>query len=239
MSKPKGTALITGGAKRIGAAIARALAEDGYDIALHYLTSPEPAERTAAVVRKLGRKCRLYRYDLNNHAEVSALIPRVREHSPDLNLLVNNASIFEPGNLQGTSREMFEHHFNINLKAPFFLTQEFSGGCAQGQVINLLDSRVGRSDPEHAVYTLSKKALLELTRMAAREFGPEIRVNGVCPGMILPPDGVAVDVLERRSTTLPLKRIGNTANLVAAVLFLLDNSFVTGECIHIDGGESL
>jgi len=135
--------------------------------------------------------------------------------------------------------DLFERHFNIHFKAPFFLTQAFAEGCSDGQIINILDTRVRGSDPRHAAYTLSKKALLELTRMAARELGPAVRVNAVAPGMILPPPGGVVDELERRSAGLPLKRIGDTANVVAAVLFLIDNPFVTGECVYVDGGEHL
>lgn len=239
MSMPKGAALVTGGARRIGAGIARALAQDGYDIALHYLTSKEAAERTTTEIEGLGRRCRLFRYDLNDHQETAALIPDVREHFPNLSVLINNASIFEPGTIRETGCDLFERHFNVNFKAPFFLTQAFAGNCDRGHVINVLDTRVSRSNPHHAAYTLSKKALLELTKMAARELGPAIRVNGVSPGMILPPPGGVVDELERRSAALPLKRIGATDNLVAAVRFLLNNPFVTGECIYVDGGEHL
>lgn len=239
MSTPKGAALVTGGARRIGAAIARALAQDGYDIALHYRTSAESAEGIAEEIEGLGRRCRLFRCDLDRHEEMTGLIPGVREQFPRLNVLINNASIFEPGTLAGTGRDLFERHFNINFKAPFFLTRAFAEGCEHGQIINILDTRVSRSDQHHAAYTLSKKALLELTRMAARELGPAIRVNGVSPGMILPPPGGVVDELERRSAGLPLKRIGDTANLVAAVRFLLENPFITGECIYVDGGEHL
>ena len=239
MSTPKGAALVTGGARRIGAAIALALARDGYDIALHYRTSTESAARTEREIQGLGRECRLFRCDLNDPEETAALIPSVREHFSHLDVLINNASVFERGTLRETSRDLFERHFNINFKAPFFLTQAFAEGCAHGQIINILDTRVSRSDPHHAAYTLSKKALLDLTQMAAREMGPAIRVNSVSPGMILPPPGGVVDDLERRSAALPLKRIGDTANLVAAVRFLLDNPFVTGECIYVDGGEHL
>lgn len=239
MSTARGAALVTGGARRIGAAIARALAQHGYDVALHYRTSGESAERTARDIEDLGRQCRLFRCDLNDHDATSALIPRVREHFPTLSVLVNNASVFERAALRETGRDLFERHFNINFKAPLFLTQAFAEGCARGQIINILDTRVRRSDPHHAAYTLSKKALLELTRLAARELGPAIRVNGVAPGMILPPPGGVVEELERRSAGLPLKRIGDTANVVAAVLFLIDNPFVTGECVYVDGGEHL
>ncbi len=239
MSTSKGAALVTGGARRIGAAIALALAQHGYDVALHFHTSVEPAQRTAKEITGLGRRCRVFRCDLNDHDETAALIPSVREQFPRLNVLVNNASVFEPATLRATGRDLFERHFNIHFRAPFFLTQAFAEGCSAGQVINILDTRVRASDPRHAAYTLSKKALLELTRMAARELGPAIRVNGVAPGMILPPPGGVVDELERRSAGLPLKRIGDTANVVAAVLFLIDNPFVTGECVYVDGGEHL
>lgn len=239
MSTSKGAALVTGGARRIGAAISLALARNGYDVALHHLSSVEAAERIAGEIEGLGRRCRLFRCDLNDHRETANLVARVREHYSSLDVLVNNASVFERGTLADTGQDLLERHFNINFKAPFFLSQAFADGCARGHIINILDTRVSRSDPHHAAYTLSKKALLELTRMAAREFGPAIRVNGVSPGMILPPPGGVVDELERRSAGLPLKRIGDTDNVVAAVLFLLDNPFVTGECIYVDGGEHL
>ncbi|MDE0354242.1 MAG: SDR family oxidoreductase [Deltaproteobacteria bacterium] len=239
MSTSKGAALVTGGARRIGAAISLALARNGYDVALHYLSSVEAAERIADEIEGLGRRCRLFRCDLNDHRETANLVARVREHYSSLDVLVNNASIFERGTLADTGQDLLERHFNINFKAPFFLSQTFADGCARGHIINILDTRVSRSDPHHAAYTLSKKALLELTRIAARELGPAIRVNGVSPGMILPPPGGVVDELERRSAGLPLKRIGDTDNVVAAVLFLLDNPFVTGECIYVDGGEHL
>ncbi len=239
MSTSKGAALVTGGARRIGAAISLALARNGYDVALHYLSSVEAAERIADEIEGLGRRCRLFRCDLNDHRETANLVARVREHYSSLDVLVNNASIFERGTLADTGQDLLERHFNINFKAPFFLSQTFADGCARGHIINILDTRVSRSDPHHAAYTLSKKALLELTRLAARELGPAIRVNGVSPGMILPPPGGVVDELERRSAGLPLKRIGDTDNVVAAVLFLLDNPFVTGECIYVDGGEHL
>lgn len=236
---PKGAALVTGGARRIGAALAKALAQRGYDVALHYHTSGESAERTARDIEALGRRCRLFRCDLNDHDDTATLVPGVREQFPRLNVLVNNASVFERATLRETGRDLFERQFNVNFRAPFFLAQAFARVCAAGHIVNILDTRVRGSDSRHAAYTLSKKALLELTRMAAREFGPAIRVNGVAPGMILPPPGGVADELERRSAGLPLKRIGDTANVVAAVLFLIDNPFVTGECVYVDGGEHL
>lgn len=239
MAAPRGAALVTGGARRIGAALALALAREGYDVALHYLDSEDDAEQTAREVEGIGQKCGLFRCDLRDPGETAALTPRVREGFPHLNVLVNNASIFERAAIRDTDLDLFERHFHVNFRAPFFLTRAFAEGCASGQIVNVLDTRVRKSDPQHAAYTLSKKALLELTRMAARELGPAIRVNGICPGMILAPAGGVADELERRSAALPLQRTGNTANLTAALLFLLDNPFVTGECIYVDGGEHL
>lgn len=239
MAAPRGAALVTGGARRIGAALALALAREGYDVALHYLDSEDDAEQTAREVEGTGQRCGLFRCDLRDPGETAALTPRVREGFPHLNVLVNNASIFERAAIRDTDFDLFERHFHVNFRAPFFLTRAFAEGCASGQIVNVLDTRVRKSEPQHAAYTLSKKALLELTRMAARELGPAIRVNGICPGMILAPAGGVADELERRSAALPLQRTGNTANLTAALLFLLDNPFVTGECIYVDGGEHL
>lgn len=239
VSEDRGAALVTGGAVRIGRAIALALARAGYDIALHYHTSGSEAAEVGRQIEALGRRQRLFPCDLSDTRGARSLIAQVFEGLPRCNVLINNASIFQPVRLMETDERLFERHMNVNFKAPFFLTQEFARHCRSGQVINILDTRVAASDSSHFIYTLSKKALFEFTRMAARELAPGIRVNGVSPGLILPPAGKEAADLDHRAAAIPLQRKGALEDLVAAVLFLLENPFITGDCIFVDGGEHL
>lgn len=231
--------MITGGAQRIGAAIALALGRQGLDIGLHYLGSHGAAVAVADELAGMGRQCHLLRCDLNDDKEVATLIDRADRLLPELNLLVNNASVFQPKRLSDTEPSCLDRHFNVNLKAPLFLTRDFSTNGRTGHVINMLDTRIAKSDGSDMAYTLSKKALYEFTRMAAKELAPAIRVNGVSPGLILAPRGQNQSYLQEKSTHVPLKRVGDTGNLISAILFLMNNPFVTGECLFIDGGEHL
>lgn len=239
MSESRGAALITGGARRIGAAIARALARNGFDIVLHYWTSYDAAVALAREIDAMGRRCELLRSDLNDERETATLIERADRLLPEINLLINNASVFERAGLTETDRNLFDRHFNVNFKAPFFLVQDFCKNNRTGHVINMLDSRVTKTEGSHMAYTLAKKALFEFTRLAAKELAPAIRVNGISPGLILPPSGEGKDYLEAKSAGIPLKSVGNTRDLTSAVLYLIESSFVTGECLFIDGGEHL
>jgi len=223
----------------MGAAIALALARKGFDIALHYRTSHDAAAAVAGEIEGLGRRSHLLHCDLNDDKDTATLIDRADRLLPELNLLVNNASVFEQARLSDTEPDCFDRHFNVNFKTPFFLARDFSRTGRTGHIINMLDTRIAKSDGSHMAYTLSKKALFEFTKMAAKELGPAIRVNGVSPGLILPPPGKGDSYLRDKSSLIPLKRAGDMTNLIAAILFLIDNPFVTGECIFIDGGEHL
>lgn len=233
------TALVTGGGRRIGQAIVRGLAEAGWDVALHYHGSQEGAEEMAAHVETLGRRCHLFQADFGVMEEVLGLIPRVFEQLPDCSLLVNNAAIFQRGRLLETDLDLFEHHFQINFRAPFFLTRDFARHCERGQVINILDTKITEELVNYFAYTLTKKALYAFTRMAAKELGPRIRVNGVAPGLILPPPGKGEAFLEKLGRRTPLGRHGEVKDVVDAVLFLAQSPFITGECLFVDGGEQL
>ena len=234
-----GTALVTGAARRIGRAIALALADRGYDIALHYGSSAEAARTTASDIEARGRACHLFPCDLGRFDEVRRLVPAVAAKCPDLSVLVNNASIFEKGSLLGTDADLFDRQFAINLKVPFFLAQDFARHCKAGSIVNLVDQRITRSDPAYLAYTLTKKALASLTEMAARELAPRIRVNGVCPGLILPPEGKDASHLERLAAGVPMKATGSPEKVAAAVIYLVENDYVTGQLLFVDGGEHL
>jgi pteridine reductase len=235
----KKAALVTGGARRIGKAIAFALAEEGYDIALHCSRSEAEAVRTAKAIQRGGRECEIFSCDLSNTAEAAGLVPAVRQRFPVCRLLVNNASVFERGTFMETDMVQFDRLMQVNLKAPFFLTQSFASHFKQGHVVNLCDAKIASAFISHFVYSLTKKTLFEFTRMAAKALGPDIRVNAVAPGMILPSREFGEADLIRLSRSIPLQRKGDVENVVSAILFLEKNSYITGECIFIDGGESL
>ena len=231
----KGTVLITGGAKRIGKAISVFFAVKGYNIALHYNNSEFDAAKIKKEIEKLGQKCILFKGNFNSPEELEKLIQNVKNSFPDLSILINNASVFEEGLFLNTTIEQLDKHLNINFKAPFFLSQSFARLCEHGQIINILDTNITRNHSKYFAYNLSKKALYNLTKMAAYELGPKIRVNAIAPGVILMPAGK--DSVDIEST--PLKKQGELKNILEALSYLVENNYVTGECLFVDGGEHL
>ncbi len=232
-------ALITGGARRIGREIALSLAAGGWDVVLHYSSSAQDARNTAEEIRGLGVDCQLIGCDLADNRRMLELLPAAVDLAPGLELLVNNASLFERSPIAETETELYDAHMAVNLRAPFFLTRDFARLCGQGQVLNLLDTRIVRSESAYAAYTLTRKALAELTRMAAREFAPRIRVNAVAPGLILPPPDGDSKQFERMAARIPLERHGDPRQIAGAAMYLIGSDFVTGQIIHVDGGEHL
>jgi NAD(P)-dependent dehydrogenase (short-subunit alcohol dehydrogenase family) len=239
----KQAALVTGASRRIGLEIARTLARRGYDIAMHYGKSVEQAQQAADEIKAMDVDCRLFAADLSQFEQVQALAANVLVQMPHCNVLVNSASIFERVSLAGTDEAVFNRHFNINFKAPFFLARDLAAYWAKnnvrGNIVNMLDTRITRQAVAHFAYTLSKKALYEFTKMAAKDLGPLVRVNGVCPGLILEPPGADPGCLDKLADSVPLKRKGSPKDVANAVLFLLDNDYITGQCIFVDGGESV
>ncbi|MCH7949456.1 MAG: SDR family oxidoreductase [Candidatus Dadabacteria bacterium] len=232
-------ALITGGGKRLGKAISLSLAERGYDIAIHYNHSDKEAKETADLIREKGRECEIFQSNLSDISQVRSLIPTVFEVFPQCSILVNSASIFENIGFNDVTEEIFERDFNTNFKAPFFLSQDFSKGDDAELIINMLDMRINKIETEHFTYNLTKKALRDFTLMAAKALGPKIRVNGICPGPILPPPDKDIKYLEQIAKNTPLEKPGNPDYIITAVKYLLDNSFVTGQCLFVDGGQHL
>lgn len=239
--EPEGAklALVTAGGRRLGRAIALRLAELGYDIALHYNTSADEASVTARQIEARGRKAQMFQRDFSHFDEVLTLMPDISERMGTPNLLVNNASVYEENTLIETKPEDFDLNFNLHVKAPFFLTRDFAKYCVgDGLVINMVDTSVVRNATKHFSYLLSKKALYDLTKMAARELAPRVRVNAIAPGIVLPSTGEERSH-EKFSKGNPLHRAATAADILIAMEYLISGSQVTGECLFVDGGKSV
>jgi len=234
-----GTAFITGGAARIGQAMSLRLAERGYKIALHYHRSKQQAQKTADMIHKKGGTCKIFACDLSKTASTEKLISKVTRTFKDLNIVINNASIFEPSTLQKTSITTLDNHLNLHLKAPLILTRDFSRICKKGHVINIVDTHITQNKTHHFEYILSKKGLWNLTQLAAVELAPHIRVNAIAPGLILPPKRAPKYHNERSAKQIPLKRVGAINHIISSLDFLLQNDYLTGQILYADGGEHL
>ncbi len=234
-----GTVLVTGGGKRIGKAIAIDLASQGYSIALHHHTSHTEAQKVQSQIKAFGVQCEIFSCDLSDEFQTSRLMKHVHRKFPKLNLLINSASIFEKSSLLKGNLELFNRHLAVNLKAPLILSRDFARICQKGQIINILDTNVVKNKTSHAAYLLTKKALLELTYMSAVELAPRIRVNGIAPGLILPPVNEKNNYLDRLAKNIPLQKKGDPKYIAQSVRFLIDNSYLTGQIIYVDGGEHL
>ncbi len=235
----KGTALITGGAKRLGKVIALKLAGMGYHIALHCNNSVDEAKTLCSEIQALKIDCEIFQSNLLDEDALMSLIPRVKERFNDLSLLINNASVFQRAKLLETDFDLFNNNFHLNFKAPFFLTKDFAKHCGEGHIINMVDAKVAHNDISYSAYTLSKKALADFTLMAARELAPRIRVNAVGPGYILPPETDKENYPTKRSGIIPLQRKGEPFEVTEAIDFLVQNTYITGQIIYVDGGEHL
>ncbi len=245
-------ALVTGGAKRLGRAIAEALAEDGADVVVHYRTSGQEADDVVAHLVAAGAQAWKVQANLADAEDAAALLGRAREAAGrPIGILVNNAGIFSPSHVLEFSREELDAQVQVNAFAPLALCRALARqqcparppGPARpqgpAQVVNMLDTRMLEYDADHAAYHLSKRMLFSLTRMLALELAPRVRVNGIAPGLILPPPGKDTSYLEALSDTVPLNRYGSADDIVRAVRFLVHSDFVTGQVIYVDGGRHM
>ncbi len=235
-------ALVTGAARRIGRAIALALAEAGFDLALHYGTSQAETEATAAEVRALGRRAVTLRADLMREAEVAALVPAATEALGPVGMLVNNASTFEREEWDDATRDSWDRHLEPNLRAPFVLSQALARALpaeAEGLIINLLDQRVWSLTPNFISYTVSKSALWSLTRQLALALAPRIRVNGIGPGPAMRGPRQTPEHFDMQVAKTPLQRPSSPEEIARGVLAILALPSMTGQMIALDGGQHL
>jgi NAD(P)-dependent dehydrogenase (short-subunit alcohol dehydrogenase family) len=229
-----GRVLVTGGAKRFGREIVLDLARHGWDVVIHYNASEAEALATGADARALGVDAALVRCDLAREDEVAALIGR----AGPLDALINNASIFEYDDWQSATRQSWDRHMEINLRAPFVLSQELArqGGSA---IVNIIDQRVLKPTPQFMTYSLTRAGLHWLTRTLAQGLAPKVRVNAVAPGPSFIGARQDEETHRRQRASTPLGLGASVEDLTGAVRYLLEAGSVTGQMIAVDGGQHL
>ncbi len=235
-------ALVTGGAKRLGQAIALELAGHGFDVAIHCGTSRTEAKATQAAIERTGRRAVVLQADLRNEAETQRLLPDASAALGPIGVLVNNASRFDRDEWDSVTRETWDAHMEPNLRAPFVLMQAMAKALppdAEGAVINLLDQRVWSLTPHFLSYTLSKAGLWALTQTMAMALAPRIRVNGIGPGPALPSPRQTPEQFASQCASVPLGHGTGPEEIARAVTAILSLPAMTGQMIALDGGQHL
>ena len=236
------TALVTGGAKRIGKAMCEYLAKNGWNIAVHYLTSEDNANDTVKIIHSIGSKAISIKADLNDTHDTKKLFRIAKESLGPIGLLINNASIFLPEEWDNVTDDTWNKNLNINLKAPFILSQEFAKSLpkkSNGLIINLIDQRVLKLKSDFFSYTLSKSGLYSMTQMLALSLGPRIRVNGIGPGPTLPNSQQTNKMFDLEAELTPLQKNVDPEDIARTMMYLINTESITGQMIAVDCGQHL
>jgi len=234
-------ALITGGAVRVGRAISEALAARGADVIINYHSSSEAAEELSRELAARGTRAAVFGADVSRAEAVRDMLRFAADEFGRLDIVVNNASLFERAPLLEITDAMWDRVLAVNLKGPFLVAQAAAPLLRQrgGNIINMADLSAFQAWPSYAHHSVSKAGLVQLTRVLARALGPGIRVNAIAPGTVLPPDdydGTAGDGSADRRVVTPA---GTPADVVRAIFYLLESNFVTGQTVIVDGGRML
>ena len=234
--------LVTGAGRRIGRALALALGDTGCRVAVHYNRSEQDANETASLIKAMGKEAITVKADLEDPTQVEALAAHVNEQLGPIEIMVNNASVFDKAGLKEVSAEELDRHFAINVRAPFLLAKSMNEQLATGspgKIINLNDWRKAR--PTRFAYGVTKSALSGLTRTLALSMAPNVQVNEIALGAILPPSDIPID-RPRDEITIklgPADRMGSLNEVADAMMMLIKNDFITGETINVDGGRHI
>lgn len=238
----RGVALVTGAADRIGAAIARALAQQGHAVLVHYRSQADKAEATVAAIRDAGGVAAPIRADLADRPQRAALVAEAAAAFGPLTVLVNNASLFVRDSAADLAEPAWDAHFAVHVEAPAFLARDFAAQLPEGvpgNIVNIVDARVLDLSPAYFSYTLSKSALWTMTKTLAQSLAPRIRVNAIAPGLTLPPSDVSMERYLRRTSELPLGRGASPEEIAEGVLMVLAARSMTGQMLALDGGEHI
>jgi len=240
---PKGkVALVTGGGIRVGRALALGLARAGARLVVHYNSSAAEADEVVATIQRKGGEAVAIGADLSKHSEVERLAEEALRAFGGIDILVNSASIFPEEGVGEVDEELFDRTIAINLKAPFFLTQRIGQAMrerGEGVIVNLGDLAGLQSWVGYAAHAVSKAGLIHFTRVAARALAPEVRVNCIAPGTVLPPDDHPEEEIRKLAERAPLRRNGSPEDVLQALLYLVRADFVTGDVVVLDGGRML
>lgn len=244
MTDTKPVALITGGAKRIGACIAQQLHQNGFRVIIHYNNSSSQAHELVATFNdECAQTAHCLQADLNDQVAVKQLGQKACQHWQRLDLLVNNASSFYPTPFEEASEKDWQNLMTTNAHTPYFLTQAVLPTLRQnkGSIVNLADVHGQRPIKRHSIYCMSKAALIMLTQALAQELAPAVRVNAIAPGMILAPDNPAMAAPSQKlvNNRIPLQSVGQPEDIAQTVYFLSQQSYITGHILSVDGGRSL
>lgn len=231
-------ALVTGSSDRVGKAISLKLAQMGYNLILHYNNSQLKAEKLKKEIINLGVKVEVLKINFSNNNDFEAIFKELSGRL-DIDLLVNCASDFYKSNFSDAGIDHLHHMLKVNFESAYLLTKAFVSCCKKGSIINIIDTKADKNQTVHLDYLLSKKLLKEFTTISAFNLGPNFRVNGISPGLILPPKGKDQGYLLEMAQSIPLKTYGNLALIQQTVEFLITNEFITGQIIYVDGGEHL
>ena len=234
-------ALVTGGAVRLGRAMSLALAGRGMRLAVHYNRSAEDAEALCREIAGQGGTAEAFGEDFSASGAAERLAGRVVERFGGVDVLVNSASVFPPQTLEETDEALWDQTVAVNLRAPFFLIRHLAATLRErgGVVVNMADLAGMQPWARHAAHGIAKAGIIHLTRVAARALAPEVRVVGIAPGAVLPPEGTTPAEMARLGRMAALGRTGSADDVVKALLYLLDAGFVTGETLVVDGGRLL
>ena len=235
------TALVTGGAVRIGRAIALGLAADGYDLVVGYRSSEQSAKETAEQIEAMGRRCVLVKADLAEAAAADELAETTRERFGRLDVLVNSAASFRSIPLLDVDADEWDAVMNVNVRAPHLVVRACADllRASHGSVVNITDLSAYQAWTQYPHHAVSKAALAHLTRVQARALAPEVRVNAIAPGAVLPPDDWPKERRDALADRAVLKRVGGPEDVVQAVRYLTEARFVTGHVLPVDGGRLL
>ena len=242
MELPGKIALITGGAHRVGREISIALAQAGCHLAIHYHHSEKAAKDTASAAKALGVNTAIFRSDLRKGDQIEELFLLIDSQYGPLDILVNSAAIMNKVAFQKAEEDDWHDTIDLNLKAPFFCIQKAAERMlinGAGAIVNISDIAGLRPWRDYPIHSVSKAGLEMLTKVAARAYAPEIRVNAVAPGPVLKPDEMSNARWQELGAALPLQHCGNAEDVARAVIFLLENDFITGETLVVDGGNQL